>query len=135
MLYKIIADLIVVVHFLWMLFMLLGFFLTLKGFFNPKFFDRWLFRTLHTGGILFVAILVALKQYCPLTLWENALRIKYDPSLVYAGSCIVHYVQKLLYPDINPLIIRTVTTFIAIFSIVVFIIKPPEKIRKIFRRT
>lgn len=135
MLYKILADLIVVVHFLWMLFMLLGFFLTLKGFFNPKFFDRWLFRTLHTGGILFVAILVALKQYCPLTLWENALRIKYDPSLVYAGSCIVHYVQKLLYPDINPLIIRTVTTFIAIFSIVVFIIKPPEKIRKIFRRT
>ena len=72
-----------------------------------------------------MSILVILGQYCPLTLWENTLRAKYDPSLVYTGSCIIHYVQKLLYPDINPLIIRAVTTFIAIFSIVVFIVKPP----------
>jgi len=133
MVYKILADIIIIIHFILVLFMLWGFIFTLYGFLQREFFDRWLFRTLHAGGILFVGILIALKQYCPLTLWENALRAKYDPSLVYAGSCIVHYVQRLLYPDINPLIIRTVTTFIAIFSIVVFIIKPPAKIRKIFR--
>jgi len=81
-----------------------------------------------------VGILVGLGRYCPLTLWENTLRAKYDPSLVYAGSCIIHYVQKLLYPDINPLIIRGVTTSIVLFTILVFIIKPPAKIKRIFKR-
>lgn len=113
--------------------MLVGFLLTLYGFFWKRFFDQWLFRTVHVGGILFVSILAVLGQYCPLTLWENTLRAKHDPSLVYAGSCIIHYVQKLLYPNINPLIIRAVTTFITIFSIVVFIVKPPTKIRRIFK--
>ena len=81
-----------------------------------------------------MGILVMLKQYCPLTLWENALRAKYDPSLTYEGSCIVYYVQKLLYPDINPLIIRGATTFIALFTILIFIIRPPAKIRGMFKR-
>ena len=133
MLYRVFADLIVFMHFAWVLFILVGFILTLCGFFWKGFFDRWLFRAIHAGGILFVSILAVLGQYCPLTLWENTLRAKYDPSLVYAGSCIIHYVQKLLYPDMNPLIIRAVTTFIAIFSIVVFIVKPPTKIRRIFK--
>ena len=144
MLYRIFADIIVITHFVWVLFVLAGFILTLYGFFSlyifhsgadrwRKFFDKWLFRTIHAGGILFVSIFVMLKQYCPLTLWENTLRVKYDPSLAYEGSCIVHYVQKLLYPDINPLIIRGVTTFIALFTILVFIIRPPAKIRRIFK--
>jgi len=144
MLYKVLAEIIVVMHFVWVLFVLAGFILTLCGFFSfyilrstadrwRKFFDKWLFRTIHAGGILFVGILTMLKQYCPLTLWENTLRTKYDPFLVYEGSCIVHYVQKLLYPDINPLIIRTVTIFITLFTIVVFIIRPPTKIRRIFK--
>ena len=131
--YKLLAEAIVIIHFAWVLFALAGFILTLYGFFRREFFDRWLFRTIHAGGILFVGIIVVLGGYCPLTLWENALRAKYDPSLVYAGSFIIHYVEELLYPDINPLIIRAITTFIAIFSIVVFIIKPPIKIRRIFK--
>ena len=134
MIYKILADLIVVIHFSWVLFMLAGFILTLCGFFWRGFFDWWLFRTIHMGGIVFVSSLAMLGRYCPLTVWENALRARYDPSLVYAGSCIIHYVQKLLYPDINPLVIRAVTTFIAVFTIVVFIIKPPAKIKRMFIR-
>lgn len=130
---EILADIIVTLHFIWVLFMLAGFILTAGGFWWRKFFDRWLFRTLHAAGIFFVTILTALKQYCPLTVWENTLRAKYDPSLVYADSCIAHYVQKLLYPEFNPLIIRGVTIFIAIFTIVVFIIRPPAKIKKIFK--
>ena len=114
MLYKTLADIMVVMHFVWVLFMLTGFILTLCGFFWRGFFDKWLFRTIHAGGILFVSILAVLGKYCPLTLWENSLRAKYDPSLVYAGSCIIHYVQKFLYPEINPLIIRAVTTFITL---------------------
>ncbi len=40
MLYKILADAIVVTHFAWILFMLIGFIFTLYGFFQKGFFDH-----------------------------------------------------------------------------------------------
>lgn len=125
--YKILADTIVVIHFTWILFMLLGFIFTLRGFFYKEFFDRWLFRTLHLFGIIYVSLLAMMGKYCPLTIWENILRLKYDPNLTYTGSFIINYVEKLVYPDINPLVIRIPTTFIAVFTVVVFIFRPPKK--------
>ena len=115
--------------------MLSGFFLTLRGFFNPKFFDRWLFRTLHLCGIVYVGLLTLLREYCPLTILENFLRGGYNSELRYRGSFIVRYIEKLVYPDVNPLIILIPTIFIAGFTIVVYIIKPPAKLKKIFRWT
>lgn len=133
MIYKILADAIVVTHFLWILFMLSGFVLTLTGFFWKGFFDRWLFRTLHLLGIAYVSLLAIMGKYCPLTLWENTLRARYDPALTYPGSFMIHYAEKLVYPDINPLVIRIPTTFIAVVTIVAFIIKPPTKIGRMFK--
>lgn len=132
MIYKILADLVVFVHFLWIVFMLLGFILTVRGFFYKSFFDRWIFRTIHVMGIAYVSTLAAVGKYCPLTLWENTLRSQYDPSLVYPGSFMINYIERFIYPGINPLFIRIPTTFIAVFTLVVFIIKPPEKVKKLF---
>lgn len=134
MLYKILADIIVVVHFGWVLFMLLGFVLSLWGFFWREFFNWWLFRMLHLFGIVYVVLLAVLRQYCPLTILENTLRARYNPILTYPGSFIVHYINRLVYPDVNPLILLIPTIFIAVFTVVIFIIKPPARIRGIFRR-
>jgi hypothetical protein len=133
MLYKILADIIVIVHFVWILFMLIGFIFTLYGFFWKRFFDKWLFRILHLFGIAYVSLLAILGKYCPLTIWENTLRIKHDSTLTYPGSFMIHYVEKLVYPDIDPLIIIIPTTFIAVFTVAVFIIRPPKRIREIFK--
>jgi hypothetical protein len=130
--YKIFADAIIVVHFLYILFMLSGFLLTGYAlFFRQKFFDWWLFRSLHLLGIFYVASLSILGKYCPLTILENELRLRYEAYSVYSGSFIVHYLEKLVYPDVNPLVIQIPTVFLAIFTIVVFIVKPPEKIKSI----
>ena len=134
MLYKIFADLIVIMHFSWILFMLVGFIFTVAGFFWKGFFDRWLFRMLHLCGIAYVSLLALLGKYCPLTIWENYLRSKYDPELTYTGSFMIHYIERLVYPDINPLIFQIPTTLIAVFSISAFIIKPPQKIKTVFRQ-
>ena len=132
MAYKIFADAIIVVHFLYILFMLLGFLLTGYAlFFREKFFDWWLFRSLHLLGIFYVASLSILGKYCPLTILENELRLKYEVFSVYSGSFIVHYLEKLVYPDVNPLVIQIPTVFLAIFTIVMFIVKPPKKIKSI----
>jgi len=133
--HKIFADAIIVVHFLFILFMLFGFLLTLYGiFFRHKFFDWWLFRTLHLLGIFYVASLSILGKYCPLTILENELRLRYEVSSVYSGSFIIHYLEKIVYPDVNPLVIQIPTVFLAIFTIVVFIIRPPKKIKSILKK-
>jgi len=112
--------------------MLLGFLLTGYALvFRQKFFDWWLFRSLHLLGIFYVSSLSILGKYCPLTILENGLRLRYEASSVYSGSFIVHYLEKLIYPDVNPLVIQISTVFLAIFTIVVFIIKPPGKIKSI----
>lgn len=132
MFYKIIADVIVVVHFIWIVFMLFGFFLTVYGFFWEKFFDWWLFRTLHLSGILFVGMLTLLQRFCPLTILENLSRARYSPEATYPGSFIVYYIEKLVYPDVNQTLLRLVTVFGALFILIVYIIKPPEKIKRSF---
>ncbi|MEJ2356033.1 MAG: DUF2784 domain-containing protein [candidate division WOR-3 bacterium] len=129
MLYKIIADIIVVLHFIWIIFMLLGFFLTIYGFFYQKFFDWWLFRTLHLLGILFVGILTVLQRFCPLTILENLSRARYSPESTYPGSFIVHYIENLVYPDVNQTLLRLGTVFVAIFILIVFIVHPPGMIK------
>ena len=131
MLCKILADIIVVTHFAWIIFMLVGFIFTIAGFFWKRFFDRWLFRTLHLCGIAYVSLLAILGKYCLLTIWENSLRQKYDPGLAYPGSFIIYYIEKLVYPDVNPLVIQIPTVFIAVFTIVVFIVRPPRRIKKV----
>ena len=113
--------------------MLVGAILTLSGFFYKRFFDWWSFRILHFCGIIYVGLLAFLREYCPLTILENTVRAKYNPDLTYPGSFIVYYIEKLVYPNVNPSIILVPTIFIAVFTIVVFIIKPPTKIRRIFK--
>jgi len=128
MIYKIIADIVVLIHFIWILFMLAGFVLTLGGFFWKGYFNRWVFRTVHLCGILFVAILTVLGEYCPLTILENNLMAKYDSQLTYPGSFIAHYVEKLVYPDVEPMIIIVPTITIGLITLIIYIIKPPMRI-------
>ena len=131
MFYKITADIIVVLHFIWIIFMLLGFFLTIYGFFRKEFFDWWLFRTLHLSGILFVGIITALRRFCPLTILENLSRARYSPDSTYPGSFIVHYIEKLVYPDVNQIMLRVCTVLVAAFILVAYIIRPPSKIKNL----
>jgi hypothetical protein len=127
---RILADIIMVIHFLWIIFMLIGFVLTVRAFWKPAFFDRWVFRTIHLAGILFVAAWELLGKYCPLTLWENALRRKYDPDTNYPGSFIIGHLEDLIYPDVSPLVVMIPTIFIALFILIVFITRPPSKFQR-----
>jgi hypothetical protein len=134
MFYKITADIIVVLHFIWIIFMLLGFFLTIYGFFWKEFFEWWLFRTLHLSGILFVGILTALRRFCPLTILENISRARYDPEATYPGSFIVHYIERLVYPNVSQFLLRAGTVIVALFTLVIYIIIPPKKIKNLITR-
>lgn len=122
------ATLITALHFLWVLFMLAGFFWTLAAFFvHRRFFDYFWFRTLHAAGILFVSLYAVLDQYCPLTIFENYFRQK--SGRAYSGGFISHYVEKLVYPDVNPIFIKIGTFTVVIVTIGAYLILPPRRVK------
>jgi len=123
--YKILADLVLFAHFAWIIFMLAGFFMTAAAFKYGRIFGWWLFRTIHLAGISYVCLLAALGKPCPLTLLENTLAARYDPGAVYPGSFLAHYIGRLVYPDVPPMLLLVPTLCIGIFTAVVFIFKPP----------
>jgi hypothetical protein len=127
--YRVLADTLMVLHFGFVLFMLLGFVLTVRGLWRPRFFDRWIFRTVHLAGILYVGSLAARQALCPLTIWEYQLRRQADPTADFPGSFIIHWVERLLYPDVPLIALIIPTLIIAIFTLVMYIWRPPRKVR------
>jgi len=130
MVYRLLADILLVIHLAWIVFMLWGFVLTVRAFWRPSFYDRWLFRSLHLGGIVFVGIWELMGKYCPLTIWEYDFRRLHDPSVEYPGSFIVDLLERLVYPDVDPMIVAVPTMAIALFTLVLFAVKPPSKYRR-----
>jgi hypothetical protein len=144
MIYQILSDLIIAVHFMWIAFMLLGFWLTAWHFFRvyffklstakaDRFFNRFIFRTLHLLGIGYVATLTLLGKYCPLSILENYLKAGYDPQAVYPGVFIIHYIELLVYPNVHPLVIVIPTIALAVFTVFVYVLRPPQKIRHVLK--
>jgi hypothetical protein len=140
------SDLVMMIHFLWIAFMILGFVLTVWHCFRAyvlkrstvqadRFFDRWIFRSLHLAGIGFVMTLMLVGQYCPLTVLENYFRAGYDPQAVYPGSFIIHHLERLIYPDVSPLVLIVPTLIIAVFSVMVYTLRPPQKVRSLLKST
>ncbi len=108
MLYKILADIVVLVHFLWILFLIFGAFL---GVGNKA------IKNFHISGLVFALVIQIFGWYCPLTHLEVWLRAKHNPSLAYAGSFIIHYVERFIYIEISPCLIFVLTLLLIGFNI------------------
>lgn len=107
MFYKILADSIVVVHFLWIIFLLLGVFWGIR---NKA------VKIFHICGLSFAFIIQIFGWYCPLTYLEVWLRSRHNPELTYAGSFVIHYVEELVYIDVSRTLIFFFTLFIMGFN-------------------
>jgi hypothetical protein len=108
MLYKILADIVVLIHFLWILFLLFGAF--------PGIRYRAI-KILHISGLVFAFVIQVFGWYCPLTHLEVWLRAKHDPLLAYTGSFIIHYVEGLIYLGISAWLIFSLTLLIIGFNV------------------
>lgn len=89
MLYRLLADLTVLLHFGFILFALFGGYLALKW--------RHLLW-LHLPALVWGVLVEAAGWYCPLTPLEQALR-KAAGEAGYVGGFIEHYLLPVLYPD------------------------------------
>jgi hypothetical protein len=91
------ADAILVVHVLFVFFVVFGLLAIYVGFFLKW---HWIrnraFRILHLFAIGIVVVQSWIGAICPLTIWEMALREEAH-SASYSGSFIQHWLQRLLY--------------------------------------
>ena len=88
MIYRGLADLVVVIHFLFVAFIAIGALLALKW---PALV--WL----HVPVVIWAAAIVAIGFTCPLTPLEKYFRER-GGGTVYEGGFIDHYIRGVLYP-------------------------------------
>lgn len=87
--YRLLADLIVIVHFAFMLFVVTGGVLALRW---PK--VAWV----HVPAATWAALIEFFGWVCPLTPFEIALRHR-GGEAAYTGGFIAHYLMSVLYPE------------------------------------
>ena len=104
MLYRILADIIVIVHLLWVLFLITG------AYWGGK---HRAVMIVHGSGMLFAVVIQLFGWYCPLTHLEAWLMVKQGaPS--YPGSFIGHYAYRLVYIDVPTSVITFLTILLAV---------------------
>lgn len=91
MTYRILAELVLVLHFCFVLFVVLGGVLVLRW--RPL---LWLHLPAVAWGVLVQCFFLT----CPLTLVENRLR-RLGGDAGYAGGFVEHYISAILYADVS----------------------------------
>ncbi len=107
MLFKLLADGVVVLHFSWILFLIFG------GFWGRRLRRV---RLVHVPALIFAFFVELFDWYCPLTHLEVWLRGRHAPGLAYSGSFIVHYLERLIYLDVDRRIIVFLTLLLCIIN-------------------
>ena len=96
-LYRHLADVVLMIHSLFIVFVVFGLILISLGMLMKWQWSRNLwFRLTHLLAIAIVVIQAWLGIVCPLTSWENSLRAKAGDS-TYAQGFIEHWLHKLIF--------------------------------------
>ncbi len=97
MTYRFLADFTIILHLVWILFLIFGFiFAVIKS----------KIAFLHVAGLLFALFLNIMGWYCPLTYLENYLYALHDSESTYTGPFIMDHLDHLIYPDLPEKYIR-----------------------------
>lgn len=118
------ADIVLVVHFAFVLFVVGSLVLILLGAWRGW---QWVrnrtFRYVHLGAIVYVTVQTLLGYACPLTIWENTLR-RAGPD---APGFLQRWVGGLLYYDLPMWVFTVAYTAFAVAVVVAFIRIPPRR--------
>jgi hypothetical protein len=127
--YSLLGDLVLLVHLAFVAFVVLGFVLIWIGYCCRWSFvrDLW-FRIAHLAAIGFVLVESLAGFVCPLTTWENQLRIYAGEGSAYSDSFIQHWFGRILFQDWSE---QTFTILYAAFFLFValtfWIVRPQRR--------
>ena len=109
-----------IIHFLWAAFMVIGLPL---GLYLRSPVVRWA----HFSGMALTAFFAATGMNCPLTVWEENLRGGTDPGFTYGGSFLANHLSFILYPQIQPWILRSASVFWGALTVMAMMVVRPGK--------
>ncbi len=123
---SILSDGVLIVHFAWILFIILGFPIALA-------FGLWRLRIFHTVAMIVTVIMQVTGTICPLTDLEEYLRRTVAPGFSYGGSFIVSWLRHLIYIEdigVSLTIIYVLTGIYLVFVILSYFLWPISKSRR-----
>ena len=115
------ADIVLIIHFLFVVFVVVSLPLIWMGRWMRLNFVRNLrFRLAHIAAILFVVVESIFGMVCPLTLLEDRLR-----GGESSGNFIQHWLHRILFYEVPEWILATIYVLFAILVIITFRLVPP----------
>lgn len=131
--YKILADVILLLHSLFVVFIIIALLLTVVGGFRRWLWIRnWWFRVVHLAGIALVVAQSWIGIICPLTTMEMWLRGQ-SGEMQYDGSFIQYWLERLLYYDAPEWVFVLVYTAFGLLVVITWVRFPPRKISSTVR--
>lgn len=126
LLYRILADVVVVLHAAYVLFVIVGLLAVLLGRLRSWQWTRgfW-FRIVHLAMMLVVVAETWLGITCPLTTWETALRRRAGQA-GYEGDFIARFVHDLLFYDAPDWVFTASYTAFGLLVVASFVLAPPR---------
>ncbi len=111
MLYRILAETTLILHSLWIVFLVIG------GLWGRK---RLYVGAVHVGGLVFAVVMQVAGWYCPLTHLEFWLRRRLYPGAEFDGSFIIHYLERFVYPDVSLRLVLVLTIVLCVFNLFLY---------------
>jgi hypothetical protein len=125
----VLADVVLVVHGLYVAFVVIGFALILVGLARGwQWVRQPVFRYAHLAAIALVVLQVWFGIDCPLTTLESALRVKAGEA-GYGTSFIQHWLYRLLYYRAEPRVFGVIYTLFGAAVLLVWRFAPPVRRR------
>lgn len=121
------ADLVLFVHFAFVLFVVGGLLAIWIGAgLRWSFVRSYAFRAAHFAAICFVAAEAVAGVVCPLTLWEDALR-----GTTTEASFVARWVHRLMFYNLPEWVFTaTYVCFAALVALTFWLIPPSRRVRK-----
>jgi len=132
--YQIMADGVLLLHVLFVVFVLTGQLLIVLGAYRGwSWIRNWWFRIFHLGSIAIVVTQSWVSLICPLTTLEMRLRVRAGQEQ-YEGSFIQFWLERLLYYEAPAWVFIATYTVFGLFVVITWFCFPPQKTSGIIRR-
>ncbi|MEK9133411.1 MAG: DUF2784 domain-containing protein [Pseudomonadota bacterium] len=126
-LWRILADLVLVIHAAYVLFVVGGQALIVIGWIRAWEWTRCrVFRLLHLAAIGLVMLEAWLGIHCPLTVLENFLRLQAGAA-AYENSFIGHWLRWVIFYDAPEWIFALIYTVFTALVILTWLAYPPRR--------
>ena len=120
------ANTLLVIHFVFIAFVVVGFVMTVIGFFwKWRWIHNFWFRILHLCAILLVVLEAWFGAMCPLTVLEGDFR-EAAAGAGYSEPFVTYWLQRLIYHDFAPWVFTLVYTVFGALVVLTWVFVPPR---------